>query len=162
MLQCCCILIIVFAWLPMNQGKNLNLAKLGETSTIVPLTASNQRMMKSRKMKNSFKSRKAFRNFYDLLKITYIGDVQTKTKNRYTTKVVTEIAICYDRFKRCASELSPAFCGGYDHYVSFYIWARRWADHILHKSDGHSNVKCSEDLLKIFARTFYRRNSNKQ
>ena len=149
-------ILAVFAWLPVNQGRQ-TMGNVDLSSTSTPLIQLNQPVGQSWKQKQILHSRKSLKTLEDLLKLTDKAETNHNTgKQRYTKKIVSKINICYDRFKRCASELSPAFCGGFGQNVTFYIWARQWADYILQSSDPYRNVKCSQGLLKIFAQTFYR------
>ena len=142
-------------WFPINQG--LSLIAIATKSIEVPLTTPNQYNSPSyRKVKDTFFTRKSLANFYQLMKLSNVGKSDMKANERFTKNIVTNVEVCYDRFKRCSSELSPAFCGGFGQNVSFYIWARQWADYLLQQSGSHRNVKCSQGLLKIFATTFYR------
>ena len=136
----------------------------GNNSTIVPLTYQNGPSLDSsmdevKQNSDSFFTPKTFKNFYknQLLKVPAIADGDVETKQLVVKNIVTRIEICYDRFRRCATELSPSFCGGTGHNYSFYIWARQWANFILQNSGSHRNVKCSEGLLKAFSKTIYGR-----
>ena len=60
-----------------------------------------------------------------------------------------KMAVCYDRFQRCASRLSPSFCASPIKGFTFYIWARKMAHGIMSgQDDNFENIHCTPDFIR--------------
>ena len=58
--------------------------------------------------------------------------------------------VCYRRFQKCANQLSAAFCASPTKNITFYIWARKFAEDIMngYGEGENSNIKCSQELVQ--------------
>ena len=90
-------------------------------------------------------------------------DLKTTTKNsnnnsKFETTIkkleilqnlAQKMAVCYDRFQRCASRLSPSFCASPIKGFTFYIWARKMAHGIMSgQDDNFENIHCTPDFIR--------------
>ena len=83
--------------------------------------------------------------------------LKTTTNNSNTTikkleilqNLAEKMAVCYDRFQRCATRLSPSFCASPIKGFTFYIWARKMAHGIMSgQDDTFENIHCTPNFIR--------------
>ena len=68
-------------------------------------------------------------------------------KEKVQQSLARIISVCYERFQRCAKQISPQFCASSTKQYSFYLWAKKLAQNIMKGTNG---IQCPEKLLELF------------